>query len=461
MLHTSPLEPGHSTRSLVSSTFPTRYTQPNPPTERSSDISQLSVCALIGPAPQLGDWRLLRELNPSHVMSEDPFSLRLVQYYDHVVAPQMVWIDSSENPFRHVVIPLAIQTPVLMTSILTLASGDLRVRSHGIYASEFAVSSRLESYQEETLVRLARHLKDATEAPATTQTVADISPTAGNVLATFLMIYLSVKLGDVSNYRLHTRAAWSLIENWRLSLPLRVQPSMQGLRDFLLHEAYLFKVCVALSTFQPFDDPYEAASMINEDQPFMRYLKIILDLVEIEQSKRSRSHSRSHQRNFWLDLSVVALRKEFDAARERSLKHKFRVPVPPRIFEHLVDLFHYSGIYFGSQVLSHDQQSASFATSAHRSLLSLLRQVPDIKLVAQNLGWPVFFAGTGCHGSPDDISFVRIQLQEVIRLTGWSERRRLLRFLEEFWTLSDGGTPPSWIDLAQSYAFRGEPILIF
>lgn len=47
---------------------------------------------------------------------------RLLHHYDQVVAPNMAWAESRDNPWRHIIIPLALQSPPLLSSILAFAA---------------------------------------------------------------------------------------------------------------------------------------------------------------------------------------------------------------------------------------------------------------------------------------------------------------------------------------------------
>jgi hypothetical protein len=46
----------------------------------------------------------------------------LLYHYDHVVAPNMAWADCPENPWRHIIIPLALQSPPLLNAVLAFGA---------------------------------------------------------------------------------------------------------------------------------------------------------------------------------------------------------------------------------------------------------------------------------------------------------------------------------------------------
>ncbi|RMZ81358.1 hypothetical protein DV738_g2166, partial [Chaetothyriales sp. CBS 135597] len=386
-------------------------------------------------------------------MPQDSTSRKLFYHYDQAIAPRMVWVDTADNPFRNIVMQVATQSPALMSSILTLASGDLRARSHD---SLIPVNngSQINRYQEQTLSHLVNHLKDRIEnQPGVNQ----LSQLAGAVLATFFLSHLSINLGDYSARRLHIRATWSMIEHWNLSPP-NVHASLAPIRDFLLEEVYILKTCEFVTSFQPWELPYGAASSISIQKPFVQYCHTILDVVHIDRNKREYESTTNPQ------LPIEALVAKFEEARNLSKKYNatYQSSAASRAtFDYVVDLFHYAGLIYTSQVVNDGPESQKVALNAHQTLLELIRQCSDLSVIAQDLAWPIFLAGTKCYDSPNDRSMIEEKLAEIMGITGFTERQRLLLFIKEYWSLCEENPATNWIDMAERYAKRGEPIFIF
>ena len=89
-----------------------------------------------------------------------PSSAReLLHHYTNVVAAQMVWVDSAQNPFREIIIPLAMQSPALMLSILSIAAGDMWSRSGQAFDCSFDSLQVLDKYRGQTLTHLVEDRK--------------------------------------------------------------------------------------------------------------------------------------------------------------------------------------------------------------------------------------------------------------------------------------------------------------
>jgi hypothetical protein len=54
---------------------------------------------------------------------------RLLHHYDHIVASNMSWVDCPENPWRHIIIPLALESSPLLNAILAFAAKHINALS--------------------------------------------------------------------------------------------------------------------------------------------------------------------------------------------------------------------------------------------------------------------------------------------------------------------------------------------
>ncbi|RMD43107.1 hypothetical protein DV735_g1993, partial [Chaetothyriales sp. CBS 134920] len=435
---------GQTTECCESSTNPA-------PKELQSSTGLTSVDS--PPEAQRAD-QLCRQPTFSPGVPQDSMSRKLFHHYDQAIAPRMVWVDSADNPFRNVVMQVATQSPALMSSILTLASGDLRARSHDALVPISNHSNQLNRYQEQTLSHLVNHLKDRIE---NQPGVTHLSQLAGAVLATFFLSHLSINLGDYTARRLHIRATWSMIEHWNLSPP-NVHASLAPIRDFLLEEVYILKVAEFVSSFQPWELPYGAASTLSIEKPFIQYCHTIMEVSHIERNKRAYESTTNPQ------LPLRVLLRKLQEARELSKAYRlmFESSVESRdTFNYVIDLFHYAGVIYTCQVVNDEPESRKIAIDTHYTLLELLRQCSDLSLIAQDLAWPIFLAGTECYDSPEDRLLVEEKMGEIMGITGFTERQRVLFFLKEYWDLWDKDPSTNWIDMAEAYAKRGEPLFIF
>lgn len=119
---------------------------------------------------------------------------RLLHHYDHVVAPNMAWADCPENPWRNIIIPLALESPPLLNAILAFAAKHINAISFP--ASKESTSmipiSFPDSFQQRAMKLLAREIqKFATEKSSRTSIDMrkDISRNRSNaILATMLVL---------------------------------------------------------------------------------------------------------------------------------------------------------------------------------------------------------------------------------------------------------------------------------
>jgi hypothetical protein len=88
----------------------------------------------------------------------------LLHHYNHVVATNMTWADSSENPWRDIIIPMAMESPLVLLSILTFAAKHVSAMAQSALLEEesrrAADYSRM--YGNQALKLLAQELRPLT-----------------------------------------------------------------------------------------------------------------------------------------------------------------------------------------------------------------------------------------------------------------------------------------------------------
>lgn len=85
----------------------------------------------------------------------------LLHHYNQVVAANMTWADSSDNPWRDIIIPMAMESPLVLLSILTFASKHISAMAQSALleaeARKAADYSKL--YGNQALKLLAQELR--------------------------------------------------------------------------------------------------------------------------------------------------------------------------------------------------------------------------------------------------------------------------------------------------------------
>ncbi|KAI1611247.1 fungal-specific transcription factor domain-containing protein [Exophiala viscosa] len=443
------------------------------PRERSpSSETSLDICAEVPASegvhqvdemasdrsPHNAEHRLILQPDYTPGICHHPSARELLHHYTNVVAAQMVWVDSTQNPFRKIIIPLAMQSPALMLSIFSVAAGDIWSRSGQTFDCSFDSLHLLDKYRGQTLTHLVDHLKVETAQGLHNPPDLAVNDRVSPILAAFLLSSLGIKLNDSSAWRLHLRAAWSMVEHWNTCFP-NTTLSTSGVKEFLLQEMYFCKVWESVTTFQSLSDTGGTSSLFNIDGPFIQYLGIISTLADIERSSHA---GRCEEVRSGLTMSTLIVM--FDEARRRSKNYAntitFRSPGARAAFEYVVDLHHHAGVLYGSHVLSDDGRSSVLTDSSRVALFQYLHKVTGPEIIAQDLTWPVFIAGIECHGRVEYQRLVCQKMQDIMRMSGELERPRLVSFLADFWFSQGQGSKDSWTKLARAYASRGTPIII-
>lgn len=86
---------------------------------------------------------------------------RLLHRYDTIVASIMAWADWLENPWRHIILPVALESPPLLNAILAFAAKHLNTVS--LSASREITSIipiHSDNFQQKVLKLLAREIQE-------------------------------------------------------------------------------------------------------------------------------------------------------------------------------------------------------------------------------------------------------------------------------------------------------------
>lgn len=184
----------------------------------------------------------------------------------------------------------------------------------------------------------------------------------------------------------------------------------------------------------------------------------ILRLAETERTIRHKSSDNA------TILSFSDLEMALEQARCRTYTYAdtlvFHSAKARNAFEYVVDMFHHAGLLYGSHVLPEDDYSRGVCRTSRLALFEALHTIIGAEMIAQDLTWPIFIAGTECYNNTQMQRVVNEKMREIMRVSGDLERPKLLHFLDEFWYLRNLDPNLSWIDLARTYAQRDNPILI-
>jgi len=133
-----------------------------------------------------------KPLLPSQLQGSD--ERYLLYHYDRIVASNMTWGDCHENPWRHIIIPLALDSPPLLNAILAFAAKHINAVSLSASRNSTSVMPVAcpDRFQQKAVKLLAQEIKEfATErgSRASSDIRKDVSRNHSNaILATMLVL---------------------------------------------------------------------------------------------------------------------------------------------------------------------------------------------------------------------------------------------------------------------------------
>ncbi|QYS97338.1 Zn(2)-C6 fungal-type domain-containing protein [Trichoderma simmonsii] len=380
-------------------------------------------------------------------------SPEIIEYYDKYLAGRMVWIDSDENDYRRRMLPMAANAPGLRFAIAAFS----------LYHGPMKFPSELARYHEEArdaclevLQRQLREMNTRVNSGAELNTRADVA-NAEWMLACILVI---------ANYEMaknHSVAA----ENHRLAARRIVnvfgqhEACTKGLFAFLRNQLAIHEVLGSCTSFDLADvaetilpTPGSGSHVL-----FSEYLSFLHQITLA--SRRSMAVNEDIDVSLWPEsFTIIEVQSRFEQARGQTLmiagKLQINPPVVRRDFIRLVDLYHHAAVVYAYRCLGYAVPSNFDWLASVTKLFDQLDQIENISLCIQNLPWPIFIAGTECHGDTERQHKVATILDKTIRTTGFNQYETIRSFLNAFWS----GTEPNWLPVAQQLQANGLRILV-
>jgi hypothetical protein len=422
----------------------------------------------------------------------------LLHHYDQVVAANMTWADTSENPWRDIIVPMAIESPLVLLSVLTFAAKHVSAMAQFASLDEesrkAAEYSRM--YGNQTLKLLAQELRLLTSADQTKSSTSLLGTQASqrynSLLATMLVLcnVETVRPGeslpqlwkntnssqDSSVWRIHLNAARTVLAS--RAKELRVQDSADTATTFLKQELSTASTFASLTSFSLSKD--EDFSTREPGGPFAEFLKLLHMVTRLE---RQAFQDPDSVHSF--GISPDGFQQLFEHARARTLNLsttlKFSPPEGRLQFNRIVNSFYHAGLIYSYRALFSSLTSTSSQPSLIESeittsiaeLFQILKPMEmDKPVFAQDLVWPLFIAGTEALET-DEQDMVVWKLEQAMRRTGFSNCEQALEFLRALWAeranmrakidLSDSrmAIHHNWIYFAREWEMKGHEFWVF
>lgn len=372
---------------------------------------------------------------------------RLLEHYDKNIAGLMVWIDSEQNEYRRLVLPLAQRQPVLLLAILAISSQHLAVTqneesSFSGHARDAAVSM-ISGQIRQVTGRLAAGHDLGSEIDAET---AEWMLASMLTLASYEMAE-SEAGGNAADS--HRAAARTLVN--ALATTNRQN---NRLFQFLRNQLSIYDILACTTSFDPTstDDiilpEVNPASIIFSD-----FLYLLYDVTA--SSRRDPKAPASGGRM----PSPKAARSLFGIARGSTLMLAGSLQLPNnerrRDFIRLVDIYHHAGLLYTYRLLFKNVVTSIEVEASARALFEQLDQLEDTHSCMQNLPWPALIAGIESCGNPERIAFTERLYGKIAQDMGFKHYLEVLHFLQVLWSREDA----DWVMLANQYRLQGRGIV--
>ncbi|KUJ12603.1 uncharacterized protein LY89DRAFT_738377 [Mollisia scopiformis] len=385
---------------------------------------------------------------------QDPVSRQLLHHFNQILAPLLAWVDSTDNPWQNIILPLAIESPPLLHSLLAMAAGDISDRYYGCAHMAADTVYGFTRNRNKALELLAEHLRQ----DLAVSNASNLQSQANNhILASIVVLcYHEIKWPSSGLWKVHLRAARTMIRRW--STTDFISPTSDTTRSFLIQELSATQAMASVTSFMD-EEPVRVRVPNDHRAPFLGFLHIV-------QAVSLAARKELHAPNVSICLMDVG---HFFQGLERAKQHAFAVGLGLTFrssqsqldFEHMVNMYYETGYIYTFQTLSSPDNAAAEIRQSHSRLMGHLHQLADTSLFAQDLPWPLFIAGTECGGRIEEQQYIESRMNEMVRLTGTLDRMKALRFLKEFWTSQSHASGITWIQLAKTWAQRGDSFLIW
>ncbi|KAK5319557.1 hypothetical protein LTR20_007862 [Exophiala xenobiotica] len=383
---------------------------------------------------------------------------QLLYHYRCLIASKLAWIDSVDSPWRSIILPMAMESPSLLFSILSMAAGDLSSKlSNASIPNDISTKSNI--YRELAIKHLATELADY----VTTTSINSLTPKGATITlaATLVLCNLEVKLPHSTLWPIHLRAARAVIHCCAINDHLSNATS--DTHSFLLQKFCSMNAFASMSTF---DDLEEASSDNLRHQHNNNNNNVFLEVLQIMQEV-TRDQRRQMVNYHDVEPSVMdscqevrdklsqARRKTTVLCREAIMTDSENTTSD---LATIADMFYYAGLIYSHQLLA--LQCCPNQLGGWGSIiLDKLDSLREVGSFCQNLLWPLFVAATETPWDEERQTLLERRIQQIVELSGHWNGLRVLDFLRNFWKLRRVGRV-NWIDLARDWAQRGESFIV-
>lgn len=364
----------------------------------------------------------------------------------------MVWIDSEKNEYRRLVLPLAERQPVLLLAILAVSAqhlgGATKIESHFPARARDAAVNMISTQIRQVTGRLAAGYD------------------LGKEIDTDTAVWMLASMLTLANYEMaeseagaiaadsHRQAARTLVNALATT-----QRQNNDLFNFLRNQLSIYDILACTTSF----DPASTGEVIlpapeHANLIFSEYLALLHQVTtfsrQMYDSKKVGNTSLKE-----LPLSPIEARARFELARGSTLmaagSYELAHDERRRDFVRIVDIYHHAGLLYTYRCIFREEVKAQEVDASATILFERLSQLEDRSSCMQNLPWPVFIAGTECHGNHEAQMFIADLYEHIATDMAFKHYLEVLHFLKDLWVYEGG----DWLQLARQYGASGKQIL--
>ena len=380
----------------------------------------------------------------------EPVVERLLNHYKTKITPMMVWLDSDDNGYRRLLMPLAASQPILKLAILVTAA------KHATF--DVGVDEDLLTSATETAVKMiTQRLTQLTEQDpqAETQYQVDAADIEAVIAAVLVLSDYSLLRSNLSVAQFHREAIRTLIRTLMCSTSADTEMFI-----FLKDEAAGYDVIACTSLFEV-DRILNAILPSAQSNVFGHILRVIhaITMCSIRHCNGDRAADGDDDGLKSCPTSITELENEFEAAQgstlllagpivqsqSATLRHDFVC---------LVAAYRHAGLLYAHKRLPFIEMEQS-AKYHYVRLFDALEHIKEIRALLSSLTWPLFIAGICCGDDAERMHKVDNLCQLLAADTRYEHYNLMRTFLCEL----HESPHRDWILLARQYESRGHPVV--
>ncbi|PLB45639.1 hypothetical protein P170DRAFT_248289 [Aspergillus steynii IBT 23096] len=392
--------------------------------------------------------------------SADVLVDNLLSHFHLEVASMLRWLDSSDNPWRSIILPLARRSNCLRLSILGLAAAHLSVTSAGGSTEEPAFLQANHSLREASLRILNTKIRYELDDGHATGARQDGSSLI-EILATMLVLCYGEMLVPYStNWALHLRACRAIID--RRNLRNRQRESQDPAARFLVMEVVDLETFVSVAPFTR-----EQGSAITRYSPrlleghFWTFTPLLRDITAVERRRYGALQKGCEPPG--MDMSTW--RAKIDEAYAQTSEGATTI-LPGdedtrRRFEALLRAHYYACFVYCYQALAPMFEARQVIDGYVGPILDEIQFLANgsARSFSQNVFFPLFIAGTEYGRDEHGQAMIQGLFMDLIISTGSWCNHAVLQFLRAYWARLD--SQETWIQYARRNEQNLTPFLIF